>query len=105
MPFRLLLLPLILLAFDRKAHLEQIQRTIAIYEERLACLQKHEAMECIQRHPLDPQGDGIARLFASSFPKAYYRAKLERDLQLLHQELLCYGRASSIEEARRCLKP
>ena len=100
-----LLLPLLLFAFDREASIEGYDRIIKIYEARLGCLEHKEALPCIQNHPLDPHSDALAKTFSMSFPKSYYEALLRRNIELLKRQKLCYGKALSEEEAKRCLKP
>jgi len=101
---KLLLLPLWLLAFEREAHIAQIDAIIEIYKKRLACLERHEALTCIRKYPLDKRNDALAKSFALGFPSSFYRALLRRNLDILEKEKLCYGRASSEAEARACLK-
>ncbi len=101
----LLLLPLLLFAFDRDASIEGCERIIKIYEARLNCLHHKEALPCIQNHPLDPHSDALAKSFSMSFPKSYYEALLRRNIKLLKRQKLCYGKALSEQEAKRCLKP
>jgi hypothetical protein len=93
-----------LLAFAPKEKINSIDEVISIYKNRLECLKEKEAKECIEKFPLDRQNDALDKTFSMSFPKAYYKAKLKRDLKLLEKQKLCYGRALSESEAKECLK-
>ena len=95
--------PLLLFAFDRTQELQRIDATIEVYEARIACMEKEEAIPCIERHPLDPRGDTLGKTFAMSFPKSYYKNLLERNIKILQRQKLCVGRAMIEAEARRCL--
>ena len=100
----ILALPLALLAFDRAKEIAQIDTTIAVYKARIACMEKDEAIPCIERHPLDPKGDTLGKTFAMSFPKSYYKNLLERNIKILKRQKLCIGRAMGEDEAKECLK-
>ncbi|MRJ02768.1 MAG: hypothetical protein GXO19_02760 [Epsilonproteobacteria bacterium] len=100
--FLTLLLPLF--SFDRMGEMERIEKIMEIYQKRLSCLKEREALECIAQFPLEPRGDALARTFAMSFPKAYYAAKLKRDMEILERERLCYGKSLTQEDLESCLK-
>ena len=100
----ILALPLALLAFDRPKEIAQIDATIAVYKARIACMEKDEAIACIERHPLDPKGDTLGKTFAMSFPKSYYKNLLERNIKILERQKLCVGRAMSQKEIKECLE-
>ncbi len=93
----------ILFASDwRQDAIQAIDATIAVYKQRLECLQTHEAPHCIARYPQDPRSDALAQTFAMSFPKAFYGDKLRRDIHLLQKQKLCIGKALSQEDAKQC---
>ena len=102
-PFALLL-ALSLFADWRESNITAIQRVIDLYQARLECLKQDEAIPCIERHPLEPKSDALAKTFSMSFPKSFYKATLERDIELLEKEKLCYGKALSPQEAEICFK-
>ena len=97
-----LLLALSLFAGWRESNISAIERVIEVYETRLKCLEHDEAIPCIERYPLEPRSDTLAKTFSMSFPKSFYKATLERDIKLLEKEKLCYGKALSPQEAERC---
>ncbi len=86
----------------RQSNILAIDKVITTYQNRLHCLKTQEAIACIQRFPQDPRSDALAKTFAMSFPKAFYVNKLQRDIQLLRRQKLCYGKALSQEEAKKC---
>ncbi|BCD61921.1 MULTISPECIES: hypothetical protein [Nitratiruptor] len=87
----------------KTAQILAIDKIIQTYQNRQSCLQKEEAHFCIQKYPLDPKSDALAKTFAMSFPQAFYASKLQRDIKLLEKQKLCIGRALSEMEAKRCL--
>ena len=95
-----LLFGITLFAGWRESNITAIDRVIDVYQTRLECLKISEAIPCIERYPLEPRSDALAKTFSMSFPKSYYRAILERDIEILEKEKLCYGRAPSEEEAK-----
>ena len=101
----LFLLPLLLFADFRQSHIQALDTIIHTYQMRLECLQTKEAATCIDRFPLDKKSDALAKTFAMSFPKAFYTSKLKRDIRLLKRQKLCYGKALSEMEAKKCLQP
>ncbi len=87
----------------RQSNILASDRVITIYQNRLNCLKTQEAIVCIQRFPQDPRSDALAQTFAMSFPKAFYANKLQRDIDLLKRQKLCYGKALTQEEAKKCI--
>ncbi|MRI58535.1 MAG: hypothetical protein C6H99_03400 [Epsilonproteobacteria bacterium] len=103
--FVLLIFTLSLFGGWRESNITAIDTIIQTYESRLSCLQEHEAIPCIERHPQDPRSDALAKTFSMSFPKSYYKAKLRRDLAILKKQKLCFGKALTPQEAKACLSP
>ncbi len=99
-----LFFPLILFAFSNIGEITNINEIMKVYQNRLNCLKSHEPTHCIERYPLDPRNDALDKTFSMSFPKAYYRAKLKRDLKYLERRKLCYGRSLDERELKECLK-
>ncbi len=93
----------LLYADFRSEQIAQIDKIIATYQKRLSCLQTKEAANCIDRFPLDRRSDTLAKTFSMSFPKAFYSAKLKRDIKILKEQRLCIGKALSEIEAKKCL--
>ncbi len=89
----------------REERVLQIDHIISIYTKRLQCLEKSDIQSCIQRYPQDRRSDNLAKMFAMSFPKAYYGDLLRKSITLLQKQKLCWGRAQSQKEARRCQAP
>ena len=100
----LLLLPLFLFAFNPEVKIKEIDSIIALYKNRIKCLDKNEANYCIDRYPQDSRSDAFAKTFCMSFPKNYYKALLEKNIKRLEAEKLCYGRSLTEKEAQECLK-
>ncbi|BCD67810.1 hypothetical protein [Nitratiruptor sp. YY09-18] len=101
---KFLLLAIVSLAFaDMKtSQIVAIDAIIQTYKSRLACLENNEANFCIDKFPLDQRSDTLAKTFAMSFPKAFYASKLQRDIKILEKQKLCFGRAVSEIEAKKC---
>ncbi len=87
----------------KTAQMATIDKIIQTYQKRQVCLKKNEAATCIKRYPLDPKSDALAATFAMSFPKAFYASKLQRDIELLERQKLCFGKALNEIEAKQCL--
>ena len=94
----------LLFADFRSEQIAQIDKIITTYQKRLECLQTKEAASCINQFPLDKKSDALAKTFSMGFPKAFYSAKLKRDMKILEKQKLCVGKALSEIEAKKCLQ-
>ncbi|NPA03802.1 MAG: hypothetical protein GXO61_02965 [Epsilonproteobacteria bacterium] len=100
-----LLITTFLFANWREGNVSEIDKVIKVYSLRVECLKEKEAIRCIEKFPLDPKSDTLAKTFNMSFPKSYYKAILKRNIQRLQEQKLCFGKALNVKEAKSCLNP
>lgn len=89
----------------RERNIYEIDKIINIYKNRLNCIKENNSpKECITKYPNSKKSDNLALLLCSSFPASYYKNILLRDIKMLENEKICWGKALNREDAINCLK-
>jgi len=89
----------------REENIKNIDLIIKIYKKRLDCIEEsNQPKECIKKFPYNQKSDNLASLLCSSFPVSYYKNILKRDIKMLQNEKICWGKALSKEDVAKCIK-
>ena len=88
----------------KNRNINSINNIINIFQKRLDCIKDKDPKECIKEFPYNQKSDKLAILICNSFPKAYYKNILKRDIKILQKEKSCWQQATNIDDVKKCIK-